>query len=247
MKNRREYMENDSLEVILYVVRHGQTIFNALNKMQGWSDTPLTTEGAEDIKSLGRGLKDIDFTAAYSSDLGRTIRTAQIILSEKGQDDLNIIELENLRESCFGIYEGMPGDEAWEDAAKKSGYHSFQDMLKERSHQTVGKMLNAIVKADTSNLAEDIHTVRSRVTKQLTDLTEATKRNGGGNILVVSHGVSIMSFVTGLIEAPIPKDGLHNGSVTKVRYQNGQFMIEEFNEIKYIEAGRDALVGSSGR
>ncbi len=237
-------MENNSVEVVLYVVRHGQTIFNALNKMQGWSDTPLTIEGAEDIKSLGRGLKDIDFAAAYSSDLGRTIKTARIILGEKGQEDLNIIELENLRESCFGIYEGISGDEAWEDAAKKLGYNSFQDMLEESSHRTVGKMLSAIVEADTSNLAECIHTVRKRVTKQLEDLAEVTKKNGGGNVLVVSHGVSIMSFVTSLIEMPIPKNGLHNGSVTKVRYQDGQFIIEEFNEIKYIEFGRKTLIGT---
>lgn len=231
-------------EVVLYVVRHGQTIYNALNKMQGWSDTPLTEAGAEVIGHLGRGLKDIEFTTAYSSDLGRTRKTARIILDEKGQGDLEIIELENLREACFGIYEGLHDETVKEDSAKKLGYNTFQDIFKEPSRQAVGKFLTVLVEMDTSNLAEDISTVRHRVTKQLEQLAEATKRNGGGNILVVSHGLAIMSFLSNLIEIPIPKNGLENGSVTKLLYNDRQFMVEEFNNMKYIEAGRNDLVSA---
>ena len=64
----------------LYFVRHGQTYLNKYKKMQGWSDSPLTPEGESVGKLTGDRLNDIPFTAVYTSDLGRTIQTAKIIL-----------------------------------------------------------------------------------------------------------------------------------------------------------------------
>ena len=55
-------------DVNLYVTRHGKTMFNNVHRAQGWSDTPLTKPGIEVAEQLGRGLKDVNFIAAYSSD-----------------------------------------------------------------------------------------------------------------------------------------------------------------------------------
>lgn len=66
----------------IYVVRHGKTMFNTVQRVQGWCDTPLTAIGAQKIHSLGLGLQETDFIAAYSSDSGRAIETTRIILSE---------------------------------------------------------------------------------------------------------------------------------------------------------------------
>ncbi|MEL1196595.1 phosphoglycerate mutase family protein, partial [Staphylococcus epidermidis] len=54
--------------VTVYLVRHGQTWFNRFNKMQGWSDSPLTDKGIADAKRAGDLLSHITFTHAYSSD-----------------------------------------------------------------------------------------------------------------------------------------------------------------------------------
>ena len=51
----------------LYFVRHGQTLFNVQDKVQGWCDSPLTNEGVEVAKRLGEALKDVHFDALYSS------------------------------------------------------------------------------------------------------------------------------------------------------------------------------------
>ena len=74
----------------LYVVRHGKTMFNAIQRVQGWCDTPLTVEGTQRIHALGRGLRDHDFVAAYSSDSGRAIETTRIILSELENGNLTV-------------------------------------------------------------------------------------------------------------------------------------------------------------
>ena len=40
-------------DVTFYVVRHGQTLFNVMGKVQGWCDTPLTDEGVRAAEALG--------------------------------------------------------------------------------------------------------------------------------------------------------------------------------------------------
>ncbi len=38
----------------LYIVRHGKTMFNTIERVQGWCDTPLTKQGQEGIHYLGK-------------------------------------------------------------------------------------------------------------------------------------------------------------------------------------------------
>ncbi len=70
-------------EMTFYVVRHGQTLFNVMGKVQGWCDTPLTDEGVRAAQSLGRGLAEVDFAAAYSSDSGRAVHTLDELLGAR--------------------------------------------------------------------------------------------------------------------------------------------------------------------
>ncbi|MEG2254616.1 MAG: histidine phosphatase family protein, partial [Vagococcus sp.] len=69
-------------ELTLYVVRHGKTMLNTTDRVQGWSDAVLTKEGEEVVSSAGRGLAGVDFQNAYSSDSGRAVQTAELILKE---------------------------------------------------------------------------------------------------------------------------------------------------------------------
>ena len=58
----------------IYLVRHGQTILNRYNRMQGWCDSPLTPKGIEDAHEAGRRLKRIKFAYAFHSDTTRAMR-----------------------------------------------------------------------------------------------------------------------------------------------------------------------------
>lgn len=64
----------------VYFIRHGETFFNKYHRMQGWSDTPLTEKGWADAAQAGRALADLDFDYLFSSDLKRTVDTANTIL-----------------------------------------------------------------------------------------------------------------------------------------------------------------------
>ena len=72
----------ESKTVTLYLTRHGKTMLNNTGRMQGWCDSPLTQDGAAVAEKLGQGLKKagIFFDAAYSSDSGRAIETADLVL-----------------------------------------------------------------------------------------------------------------------------------------------------------------------
>lgn len=74
------------MDATFFVVRHGQTLFNVMGKVQGWCDTPLTEEGVRAARSLGRGLADVDFAAAYSSDSGRAVQTLQEVLESRAAE-----------------------------------------------------------------------------------------------------------------------------------------------------------------
>jgi len=52
--------------VTIYFARHGKTLFNSFDLVQGWADSPLTEQGIEVARYLGEGLKDIKFDAYYT-------------------------------------------------------------------------------------------------------------------------------------------------------------------------------------
>lgn len=63
----------------VYLVRHGETMFNQLNKVQGWADSPLTVKGINDLKVTAANLSQVHFDKMYSSDLKRAIDTVHLI------------------------------------------------------------------------------------------------------------------------------------------------------------------------
>lgn len=89
----------------IYIVRHGQTEWNVLRKMQGHSDIPLNAMGEEQARQLAEELKDTPLDVAFSSDLMRAKRTAEIVALEH---KLAVQTTEILRERNSGEFEGKP-------------------------------------------------------------------------------------------------------------------------------------------
>ena len=87
----------------LYLVRHGETEWNALGKMQGHKDSPLTDLGKAQAIEAKQKLKKIHFDIAYSSPSGRAVKTTQIILGGK-QTQIKVMD--ELKEINLGALEG---------------------------------------------------------------------------------------------------------------------------------------------
>ena len=73
-------LKKEGNKLKLYIVRHGQTEWNVLEKFQGQLNSPLTEAGIEKVRKTAEELKNIVFSKVYTSQVGRTIGTAEIIL-----------------------------------------------------------------------------------------------------------------------------------------------------------------------
>ncbi len=90
----------------LYLVRHGQTEYNASNLFFGITDAPLTPKGEEQAQHMAEKLKDITFDHCYCSPLIRAKDTAQAILN-KNDHPFEVELLQELREVDFGEWETL--------------------------------------------------------------------------------------------------------------------------------------------
>lgn len=86
----------------LYLMRHGETLFNTLHKIQGWCDSPLTENGIEQAKVAGQYFKDHDiaFDHAYSSTSERCCDTMELV------SDMPYTRTKGLKENYYGLLEG---------------------------------------------------------------------------------------------------------------------------------------------
>ncbi|MHB9781892.1 histidine phosphatase family protein [Streptococcus sp. 10F2] len=220
----------------LYIVRHGRTMFNTLHRAQGWSDTPLTSQGQEGIRELGVGLRErgISFHRALSSDLGRTIMTMDILLTELGlKGEIPYTYDARIREWSFGSNDGVYDDELFFTILPRiAGVDSLEEM-------TYEDMANAIYEADTADWAETWEQLRGRLLAGIEDLAKKMEAAGGGNALVVCHGMSIGTLLYLLNGQRFVV--LDNGSVTRLRYENGQFQVLEVGDLSYRQEGRSWL------
>jgi broad specificity phosphatase PhoE len=88
----------------ILLARHGATTLSAEDRFAGSSDVPLSDEGLEQVRSLGRRLRKEPVAAVYSSDMRRAIDTARMIAGPHG---LEPITRAALREVDHGRWEGL--------------------------------------------------------------------------------------------------------------------------------------------
>lgn len=87
----------------LYIIRHGETVWNAEGLLQGHSDIALNENGIASAKKLGQELQNTHFDKIYSSPLSRAYTTARLIAGER---NIPIVKDSRLMEISFGEGEG---------------------------------------------------------------------------------------------------------------------------------------------
>jgi len=88
----------------IYFVRHGETSWNAIMKIQGHSDVFLSDRGREQAEMLAQRLSNEKIHCFYSSDLARACETARIVAQPH---EMDVITTPALRELNFGVWEGL--------------------------------------------------------------------------------------------------------------------------------------------
>lgn len=231
--------KDDDLKILL--TRHGKTIFNTVQRVQGWSDTPLTNDGIAVAKELGSGLKDYHLDAIYSSTSGRAIETSSIVANASGHYNLDQKRIKSIREFYFGKYEGEKGQVMLDDIANKIGNIDKQEVLS--GSLSVQEIIESIASLDETNEAESWEVYSNRLLEGLNEIIEDAITNKYQNVLVVSHGYSISALLY-LINKDTKFTELTNASVSKIRYSNGNLNIESVDDMSFVINGRKSINSS---
>lgn len=177
----------------MYIIRHGQTPWNARKCLQGRSDVDLNENGIYLAELTGKALRDVTIDMAFTSPLIRAKHTAQCILAGR---EVPIIEDERLIEISFGIYEGCCYAEENRQVPQQwieNFFHAPQDYVAAPG----GESLDDVEKR-TQNFMEDIC---SR--KELQDKT----------ILVSTHGCALRGLLNSIRESN--REDYWHGGVSK--------------------------------
>jgi broad specificity phosphatase PhoE len=155
----------------IYFVRHGETLWNKEEKIQGELDSPLTPKGREDIHKLAESFADIKIDGIYSSELGRAYETAVILNTE----NLRIKRMKEFNEKNFGDWQGMEIKEIYRKYPKQAEFY-FNDIRNYNNREINAESLEHALKRFVTGVNKIVKSVRK------------------GNVLVVSHGTILKLF-----------------------------------------------------
>ena len=200
----------------IYIARHGKTEWNLEKINQGQSESNISELGLKQAQEASHKLKDVNFSAIYSSDLSMAHRTAEII---KGNRDIDIQKSKSLRGRSYWTFEGK----------KIEVYKNFfKDKLAEREILPEKEYISF-------RLAPDIETDEDITIRFMGKLMEISINHPNESVLVVTHGGDIKNFLVkvGYIERKSFKEGsfIHGGYM-KVISDGNNFSVELIDGIE---------------
>ena len=195
------------------IVRHGQTQWNLKLIRQGHLDSPLTEKGIAQAQALAQRLAQEEFTALYSSDLGRAVQTAQIIAAVTGHQ---IVTDTRLRERNLGIFQGLNGDEIKEKFPEEY-----------RFHRSLGP--DYVIPRGES--------VKQQVERNIVCLCEIAAKHAGEAILVVTHGGVLSGLFRHTFSIPFSaarRFEFMNASLNVFNYENGSWFLQTWGDVSHL-------------
>ena len=208
--------------ICFYIVRHGQTLLNSLDRAQGWADSPLTDAGKQTAVELGHKLKSIDFDAVYTSDMLRAIQTAELIMDAGEKKGMPIEKDARLREWCLGNMEAENNAVFIKKVADWLGGASFAELNKR-----LPDVADAIYEHDTTGMAETFQTIEERLKAAFMDMAQRHGVRENSNILVVTHAFAIKTIFHLFAPEQLSKAGkVENAAVSRLISDGGVFSLE---------------------
>lgn len=193
--------------------------------MQGWSDTPLTNEGVEVAQKAAEALKNVDFSAALTSDMKRAVDTCRII-TRRNKNHLTPKELSEFREQFYGYYEGRGIDESWFVIGKPHHAKNFAEIVKNYGFDAT---MDFVKDADPLHDAEDSTEYWNRIERVFKKIDRIAK--DGDKILLVTHSITILGlayrYKAGDFEL---NDVPANASLTLMERDNGVNRVTKYNQ-----------------
>ena len=197
----------------IFIVRHGETVWNREGRIQGHTDVALSPRGIEQATQLAERLKSVSFDSAYASDLCRASETAAVILQGRG---VPLSPTARLREYHKGAFEGMTDSEL--RARFPSEYPSY--VAKDLDYSPAG--------------GESTRDVSARMSGVINEIKE---RHLSDTVLVVGHGGSLRAAMMALLGMPLDANWrfvFGNCTLTVVDTYHDNAVLRLFNDGSHL-------------
>ena len=193
----------------LYIIRHGETDWNIVRRLQGNTDIPLNENGRELARLTAKALKDTRLDLIYTSPLQRAKETALIL---KGDRDIPVIEDNRIREMCFGEYEGCI---AKENPDIWRLFESPEKYVAPENGETLNKLLGR--------------------TKSFLDEITGDENLKDKVILISTHGAALRGLLSAIKETPLEDfwaGGVHKNCAVTIVEKNEKGKLQIIEEAK---------------
>lgn len=216
-------MQDDALPVTeLILIRHGETDWNVSQRIQGHIDIPLNVQGEIQAELTGRRLgrehQKAPFAALVSSDLGRTVQTAEAIRRHTG---LRIHEDRRLRERCYGVLEGLETHEL------------------DQKHPEVHRAWRS---RDPSYVIPQGESLGGFFERCLDVMLDIVRQWNGLRIIVVTHGGVLDMAYRMATELPLEQPRhfkLLNASLNTIRFTGLRFELVDWADDTHLQPADD--------
>jgi len=199
----------------LLLVRHGESVWNEEERIQGQQDIPLSENGRKQAVALGERLRGVKIDACFSSPLKRATETAELILKASG-NSLPIATVSELMERNFGEWEGKCVAELKVESAK------------EFARWVAAHYLPAPPRGES--VEELLARVKMGLERILAEVSD-------GTVLVVGHSGSVKAAICVLFQLPpesFAKLKVDNASLTVLEISDGRPRLCHFNDTCHL-------------
>jgi probable phosphoglycerate mutase len=203
----------------ILLIRHGETAWNAVRRLQGHLDIPLNAEGTRQAKALAWALQNEKLNAIISSDLQRAMQTAGEIARLQG---LSLRIDAGLRERSFGAFEGQLYSEI---------PHLFPD-----AHARWQSRDPDAPFPPGENAGETIRQFHTRV---MDSILHYAQQYAGGKIALVAHGGVLECAYRAAKDLPLnaPRDvTIYNASINRFACENGRLQLLQWGDIAHLDS-----------
>jgi len=200
--------------VRIYLIRHGESTWNAAGRIQGQLDPPLNERGHQQARRLAERLRPATLAAIYTSSLQRAGQTAGYLADGR---NVPVMPRDDLREVRVGVFEGLTIEEI-------QSQHPV-----EWARWAAESWRYLIPGAETQD--EFQRRVRGA-------MSEIVARHPAGDVAVVTHGGVINMYLSTLLDIDIwqwARFSFGNTSLSIVEVQDGRTRIICVNDLCHVE------------
>jgi probable phosphoglycerate mutase len=210
----------------ILLIRHGETAWNAVRRLQGHTDIPLSPAGERQAEALARALAGEALDAIISSDLGRALQTAQAVAAQ--HPHLALHTDPGLRERGYGAFEGLLYTEIAERYPVEFAEWQARDV-------------DAVMPAG-GRAAESFRQFYQRCQD---GIARWAARYPQHTIAIVAHGGVLECAYRAARGLSIdgPRDfQVRNASINRFTFGNGVLSLEQWGEVAHLTASMDDII-----